>query len=163
MAEQVQTQTLKPAPSPVVTESQGPVRSALASDKSLSGGRMDNNGALMGVSGAKYIESKPPEQLDEKGLPLKFDANGHPVLKQSVIQGGSQQGNGAGDSYKEMSQKLEMQRKALAFEQQKRDALAMKEQIVQQIRGGNNATYLHDQLAQLNRDIFNLPADHTGY
>lgn len=162
MAEQqVQTQTLKPAPA--VAETPGLGKSALASDKSMLGGKMDNNGALMGVSGAKYIESKPPEQLDEKGLPLKFDANGHPVLKQSVVPSGGQGPTGPGDSYKEMSQKLESERKALAFEQQKRDALAMKEQIVQQIRGGNNATYLHDQLAQLNRDIFNLPANHTGY
>jgi hypothetical protein len=39
----------------------------------------------------------------------------------------------------------------------------MKTQIVQEIRGGSTDPTLHAQLEKLNRDIFNLPADHTGY
>lgn len=158
--------SLKPATDQNVAVAEAPKR---ALDKSSLTGAMDNNGALMGVSGAKYVENKPAVSYDEHGIPLKldangnpqakFDANGHPVLREGIGSGKS----GAGDSYKAMSQKLENERKLQAMAEAKRQAELMKTQIVEQIRSGSSDPYLQVQLAQINKQILNLPADHTGY
>lgn len=155
----------KPA---VAAEGLDPSRRAL--DTTAFAGKHDNNGALLGVAGAKYVESKPAVQYDEKGSPIslkqKFDTNGNPVNPQKTVESIgsiSSTGGGAGDSYKAMAIKLEQQRQEAAAVAARHQAELMKTQIVQEIRGGSTDPTLHAQLEKLNRDIFNLPADHTGY
>jgi hypothetical protein len=141
-------------------------KSALAADKIFSSGSKDNNGALLGVPGAKFVENKPTPKLDEKGnLVVKYDANGNPVApkEQVVLPQDPTRKSGAGDSYNEMAKKLEAQRQAESAAAQEREAVRLKTIIVEEIRKGNTATHLHDDLAKLNRDVFNLPANHTGY
>ncbi|MBP7252370.1 MAG: hypothetical protein KBA75_02660 [Alphaproteobacteria bacterium] len=161
----VASAAVKPA---VAAETADPSRRSV--DSTAFAGKHDNNGALLGVAGAKYVESKPAIQYDEKGVPLslkqKFDANGNPVNPQKTVESIgsiSSTGGGAGDSYKAMAVKLDQQRQEAAAVAAKHQAELMKTQIVQEIRGGNTDPTLHTQLAKLNKDIFNLPADHTGY
>lgn len=155
---------VKPA---AAAELADPSRRAL--DSTAFAGKSDNNGALLGVAGAKYVESKPAVQYDEQGRPIslkpKFDANGNPQKTVDSIGSisSSPTGSGAGDSYKAMAIKLEQQRQEAAAVAARHQAELMKTQIVQEIRGGNQDPTLHTQLAKLNKDIFNLPADHTGY
>lgn len=140
-----------------------------AVDPTTFAGRADNNGALMGVAGAKYVEQKPAQEFDEKGiLVVKLDANGNPVKKADGLAGitgvsGGGEKAGAGDSYKAMARKLEAQREAMRIEAEKHEAMLLKTQIVEEIRKGNGTPDLHDQLEKINRRVFNLPGDHTGY
>lgn len=140
-----------------------------AVDPTLFAGRADNNGALMGVAGAKYVERKPAQEFDERGiLVVKLDANGNVIKKPDGLAGitgvpGGSEKSGAGDSYKAMARKLEAQREAQRVEAEKHEAMLLKTQIVEEIRKGNGTPDLHDQLERINRRVFNLPADHTGY
>lgn len=152
-------------------------RSGLASEAgAFTTGRLDNNGALLGVSGAKFVDpaSKPPVQFDANGNVVALDDKGYPVKKPGFgnnaggLAGQSGPGQGAfekgpGDSYKEMAKKLEERREAESMAAAHRHAMAAKTRIVEQLRGGKRDKDLLDELAKLNKDVFNLPADHTGY
>lgn len=157
-------------------------KSALASEAgAFSSGRLDNNGALLGVTGAKFVDpaSKPPVQYDANGHVVALDERGYPVKKPgfgvgsengagglSGQAGGLGQGSlekGPGDSYKEMAKQLELRRQAESMAAAHRHAMAAKTRIVEELRTGKRDKHLLDELAQLNRDVFNLPADHTGY
>lgn len=62
-----------------------------------------------------------------------------------------------------MAKKLEERREAESMAAAHRHAMAAKTRIVEQLRGGKRDKDLLDELAKLNKDVFNLPADHTGY
>lgn len=140
-----------------------------AIDPAHLGGKADNNGALMGVAGAKYIEQKPAQEFDEKGILVKLDANGNPVKKADGLAGitgvtGGSEKAGAGDSYKAMARKLEAQRQAQRIEAERHEAILLKSQIVEdRIRKGIATTEDYEQLEKINRRILDLPPDHTGY
>lgn len=173
-----------PAPSllpatPAGGEKSAP-RSALASEAgAFSSGRLDNNGALLGVSGAKFVDpaSKPPLQFDASGNPVPLDDKGYPVKKpgfgQSAaggLSGQSGPGQGAiekgpGESFNKALKAIEEQRKLVAAADLVRTSAARKQQILDDARrrGGSLTRDEAMELSSINRDVFNLPADHTGY
>ncbi len=104
--------------------------------------------------------------LDERGYPVKKPGFGQGTAGGLAGQAGPGQGaieKGPGDSYKEMAQRLEKQREAESMAAAHRHAMAAKTRIVEQLRSGKRDKDLLDELAKLNKDVFNLPADHTGY